>query len=150
MKFTRVEKGGRAERYGIRAGGVLVKVNGKPVTQVFEIFPILRDEDPDELVLTLQHEARIPVSEIRGGRRSNPFGAEMDGLVFGEIDPGGLASILGIVAGDTLVKIDGKDVGEARRMRSMLQDAKGPKVVLTLKRGDRTVVVKVDKTALGH
>ncbi len=75
LTFKKVNKDGRADKMGIKDGDVIQKVNGKAIKELFEIFTILRDDQPEELVFTLKRgdgtaEAKLKASELgRGGRR---------------------------------------------------------------------------------
>lgn len=74
MKFTSVNKDGRADKMGIKDGDQIWKVNGKEISELFEIFAIIRDDQPEELVFTLKRgdgtaEARIKAADMTGGRR---------------------------------------------------------------------------------
>lgn len=163
MKFTAVHAGGRAEKMGVKPGDLVVKINGKPVTQIFEMFPILRDEAPDELVFTLQYdgtadgaapaakllrEVRLQASEITGGRASNPFDAEMDGMTFKLLKKGGRGDALGIVPRDRLLQINGQDVGDLRAVRAILRDETVTDLVLVLARGPEKVTIRAEAAAL--
>ena len=48
LKFTKVEKGGRADGLGIQVGDVIRKAEGKDVEQLFELFAMARDMEGKE------------------------------------------------------------------------------------------------------
>lgn len=157
MTFTKVEAGGRAARIGIEVGDTIVAINGKPVQQMFEMFPILRDDDPDELVFTLRRPAaagevaatrqvRLQASEI--SNLGNPFDATMDGMTFKTVEQGGRGARLGIKAGDVLLRANGTEVTQLRQVRALLRDDSVEQLVFTLQRGDAVIELRATKAQL--
>lgn len=74
LKFTKVEKGGRADGMGIQAGDVIQKAAGQPVEQLFELFSIARDlegKDAMELELARGKESikvKLKLDDLRNAR----------------------------------------------------------------------------------
>ncbi len=88
--------------------------------------------------------ARDGITTRRRGRgqaagfASNWFGAEIDGLKFLSVKPGGRAHKLGVQNGDILFKVDGRQMETIRELFQFAREATGDDLKLTLKRGDKT------------
>jgi hypothetical protein len=168
MKFTKVNTGGRADRMGIQVGDVIEKVNGKAVTQPFEVFAALRGEPaPAELLFTLKRggdsvQATVKAAEFanlqpgRGGRGGGPgggrggsgsgralFQADMQGLEFTKVDEGGRGERLGFRKGDVIVKVNGKAITAPEQIFRVMREEPVPaELAFTVQRGEGAVEVK--------
>ena len=74
LKFTKVEKGGRADGMGIQAGDVIQKAGGQAVEQLFELFSIARDlEGKESMELELARgkesvKVKLKLEDLRNAR----------------------------------------------------------------------------------
>jgi hypothetical protein len=90
LKFTKVEKGGRADGLGIQVGDVIRKAEGKDVEQLFELFAMARDMEGKETmdIELVRGKEQVTVKlklvdlrNARGGRSGRSSGS-------GEAAPG--------------------------------------------------------------
>ncbi len=54
LKFTKVQKGGRADKMGLKDGDVLWKVAGEEIESLFQIFSVTRDLDASQKTVELE------------------------------------------------------------------------------------------------
>ena len=73
--FKSVKKGGRAARMGVKAGDKLVKVGGKDITSMRQIFQFAREAAGDSITFGFQRGKDTFTAEMKkdemslGGRR---------------------------------------------------------------------------------
>lgn len=76
------------------------------------------------------------------------FGAEMDGFKFTVVTAESRAAKLGVLKGDVLKKVNGKDVERMFEVFQLAREAEGDEVTFTFLRGDQTFDVKARKDDL--
>jgi hypothetical protein len=85
MKFTKVNKDGRADKMGVKEGDVLFKVQGTEITAMHEIFGIARETEGEEIVFTMKRgqgtvDLKMKRADLRGpGRRGGQRGGQGEG-----------------------------------------------------------------------
>lgn len=97
----------------------------------------------------LDREGIVTRSRGRGqssGYAGNWFGAQLDGLKFSKVTPGGRAAKLGVKNGDVLFKIDGRKMTSIRQLFQFARESKGDALKLTFKRGDKTYDTEMKKS----
>ncbi|HEX6509390.1 MAG TPA: PDZ domain-containing protein, partial [Chloroflexota bacterium] len=164
-----VEKGGAAERAGIQAGDVILKVNGNPVNQSNELPAIIAGMAPGSTVnleVWRQHATRdvsVKLGELEDKRSArnvdegHPGGklglavrpltsdeqrqAKTQGGVLVEQSRGPAADA-GIQQGDIVLSANGAAVSSVADLRSAVEKSKGH-VALLVQRGDARLFVPV-------
>jgi hypothetical protein len=76
------------------------------------------------------------------------FEADLEGLTFKGVKEGGRAARMGVVEGDVLKAVDGREVRSTRRLWRLVRDSEGDSLKLTFQRGDSTFEVSLDKSEL--
>ncbi len=169
---SQVEKGGAAEQAGIRAGDVILKVEGQPIVASGDLPALIGQAAPgqrvrievwrqgraQELAATLGDAAdKTPVA-----RADEPVGKGRLGLALRPLTPqerqaegagaagGGLvierargpAAAAGIQSGDVLLAINGVPAGDAAQVRDAVAQA-DKSVALLIQRGEQRLFVPV-------
>ncbi len=160
---AQVEKDSPAEKAGLKAGDVLLGVNGKTVERSAEIPPLVaavkpgtkatldvwRDGKKQALAVTVgQLEAeKIAAASPRResaaetGKLGLAVRPAAEGLVVESAS--GAAARAGIRAGDVVTAVNGRPVKSADELRTAAEKSKGS-VALLVRRGDASIFVPVD------
>jgi serine protease Do len=142
-----------ASKAGLKAGDVIVKVNGKSIEDARDLartiggmppeskadIAYIRDGKEQDVNITLGAQ-KMPKSEVMAQNEhgdhdmgkelglsvapaSSVMGAGDAGVVITNIDPNGPAAATGIETGDVILKIGGRDVNTVSDLRKALSDA---------------------------
>jgi len=150
------ERGGIAEKAGVRPGDRLVAIDGRAVTDYDQYQRLLDSSRGKPLKLTLLRKERevsidvtpAPVKDlgkefeyyllgVRFHAEATPDKAlETAGLI-----PGGAAEKAGVRPGDRLIALNGEKMSDNVSFYKRVQELKDAPVKLTLRRGDRTLTV---------
>src|SRR5262245_19907641 len=156
-----VETGGPADKAGIKAGDVLLAVNGKAVDRSAELPPLVAAVKPgtkanfDVWRDGAKRTIAVAVGELKpdqvarasseqredGGKLGLALRQGEQGLVVENAS--GPAARAGIQRGDVVVAVNGKQVKSAEELRSAAAKAKGNVAVL-VKRGDQSIFVPIE------
>jgi serine protease Do len=167
---SQVEKGGPADKAGMQAGDVIVKVNGKPLkdsselpSQIAEVKPgspvrleIVRKGTAQEIEVTVgaMKEAKVATKtsgQAEKGRlgvavrplapeEQKQTGAE-GGLVVEEV--AGAAARAGIQPGDVILSLNGTPVKDAEQLRELVSKS-GKHVAVLVQREEARIFVPVE------
>jgi serine protease Do len=158
-----VDKDGPAAKAGIKAGDVLLGVNGKTVERSAEIPPLVAAVKPGtKAKFELWRDGKKQNVDVTVGElpteRAAAAGAEGGdaaqtgklGLAVRPSDEGlvvenvaGAAARAGIRPGDVVTAVNGRQVKSADELRAAAEKAKGT-VALLVKRGEASIFVPVD------
>ena len=159
-----VQKGGPADRAGVKRGDVITAINGNRVADSNE----LRNR-----IALLGPDAKVDLTIVRNGQRqkmpatleelpsksaaNRPVAASDDertaglvveptdgGLLVRQVQPDGPAADAGIVAGDVIQQIDGAPVRSAGELRDALQSGERPALVL-VQRGEQHLFLSLER-----
>src|SRR5262245_48820183 len=158
-----VDKDGPAAKAGIKAGDVLLGVNGKTVERSAEIPPLVaavkpgtkakfelwRDGKKQNLDVTV---GELPTEQVATASEKGGDTAQTGklGLAVRPSDEGlvvenatGASARAGIRPGDVVTAVNGRQVKSADELRAAAEKAKGA-VALLVKRGEASIFVPVD------
>jgi serine protease Do len=160
---AQVEKGSPAEKAGLKAGDVLLGVNGRAIERSAEIPPLVaavkpgnkatlnvwRDGKKQDLAVTVGRldtdktaEAASPSNEKADtGKLGLAVRPSKEGLVVEKVT--GPAARAGLQEGDVVTAVNGKPVKSVDDLRKAADQAKGS-VALLVRRGEDTVFVPIE------
>ena len=159
---AQVEKGSPAEKAGLKAGDVVLGVNGKTVERSAEVPPLVAAVKPGEkATLNVWRDGKqqnIPVTVGRldadktaaatprnektaTGKLGLAVRPSEEGLVVENVS--GAAARAGIRQGDVVTAVNGKPVKSVDELRAAADKAKGSVAVL-IKRGDASIFVPIE------
>jgi serine protease Do len=156
-----VEPGGPADKGGIKAGDVLLAVNGKAVDRSAELPPLVAAVKPGQKANFdvwrdgSKRTVAVTVGELKndqvarastqqredGGKLGLALRQGEEGLVVERAS--GPAARAGIHQGDVVVAVNGKRLKSVEELRSATAKAKGT-VALLIKRGDQSIFVPIE------
>jgi serine protease Do len=158
-----VDKDGPAAKAGIKAGDVLLGVNGKAVERSAEVPPLVAAVKPGtKASFEVWREGKkqnvdvtvgeLPVEQVasagaKGGdaEQTGKLGLAVrpseEGLVVENV--AGAAARAGIRPGDVVTAVNGRQVKSVEELRTVAEKAKGT-VALLVKRGEASIFVPVD------
>ena len=146
-----------AAKAGIKAGDVVVSMNGKPLSSFAALraevgtLPIgtklqlglLRDGKPVSVTVELQQSTQDKVQSatiytgIEGADLSNSSGSEK-GVRVDSVKPNSAAARIGLKKGDVILGVNQQPVGNLGELRKIL-DTKPSVLALNVKRGDTSI-----------
>jgi serine protease Do len=167
-----VERGGAAEKAGIKSGDVIRKVNGQPIIGAGDLSGIVSVAKPgDRIGLDVWRDGKIvhldatlgnandkPERPDRDTLARNDGGAKL-GLALRPLDPverrqagvpaglviedaGGAAEAAGVQPGDLLLAVNGKPVSSVAQVREVVGKS-SKSVALLIQRGDEKIFIPV-------
>jgi serine protease Do len=160
-----VEKGGPADKAGLKAGDVILAVDGKQVERSAEVPPLVaavkpgskanleiwRERSKRTVAVTVGELPSEQVASAKpdsgGGEATGKLGLavrplqDASGLMVENAT--GPAARAGIRRGDVVVSVNGRPVKNAEELRSATANAKGT-VALLVKRGDASMFVPLE------
>jgi serine protease Do len=169
---SNVERGGAADKAGIKPGDVIRKVNGQPIIGGGDLTGIVSVAKPGDKVSldvwrdgkTVQLNATLASANDKPDRASRDNLASVDkgaklGLALRPLDPmerrqsgiatgllvedsGGPAREVGIQPGDVLLSVNGKPVNSVEQVRDLVGKS-GKSVALLIQRGDDKIFIPV-------
>lgn len=169
---AQVIDGSPAARAGVRAGDIVLAVNGKPVRSANELrnaigmmrrgtvvqLDLLREGRPLKLSVKIdalssqqakaeKDERRRPVSRLDGVElgpiaTDHPLSGQEQGVQVYAVDPSSAAWRAGLRSGDIILSIDHKRVRSVREADAALKAA-GERVLLHVRRGDGALFIVV-------
>jgi len=167
-----VERGGAAEKAGIKSGDVIRKVNGQPIIGAGDLSGIVSVSKPgDRIGLDVWRDGKIVhVDATLGSANDKPDRLDRDtlarndggaklGLALRPLDPmerrqagvpaglviedaGGAAEAAGVQPGDLLLAVNGKPVSSVAQVREVVGKS-SKSVALLIQRGDEKIFIPV-------
>jgi serine protease Do len=157
-----VEKGGPADKGGLKPGDVLLSVNGKTVERSAEVPPLVAAVKPGQKATFevwrdgKKRNVDVTVGELKpdqvaaGPEESAEANSGKLGLAVRPSDEGlvvenasGPAARAGIREGDIVTAVNGRPVKSVDELRAAAEKAKGT-VALLVRRGDASIFVPVE------
>ena len=141
-----VVPGGAADRAGLRAGDLIVEVNGAPVGRMRDFTRALRNSPPDvTLVLGLSREGQGLITEVMliRGQLGVTLSTEAVGVSVEQVTPNTAASEAGLKQGDIILALDDRVVRDRQTLTRYLstQYRPGEDVEITvLRKGEEQVL----------
>jgi serine protease Do len=169
---SNVERGGAADKAGLKAGDVIRKLNGQPIVASTDLTGIVSVARPgDKVTLDVWRDGRnVQLSATLGnanekaapGNRDNlasvDKGAKLglalrpldqmerrqSGIPAGLLieDAGGAAQMAGVQPGDVLLSVNGKPVNSVEQVRDVVGKS-SKSVALLIQRGDEKIFIPV-------
>ncbi|MFO6297780.1 serine endoprotease DegP [Rahnella selenatireducens] len=148
-----------AEKAGIKAGDVILSMNGKPISSFASFradigtMPIgtkvtlglLRDGKPMNVDVTIEQSTQTPKVEsgniftgIEGAELSNGTAGDQKGVKVDEVKPGSKAASIGLKKGDVILGVNQQKVANLGELRKIL-DTKPSVLALDIQRGDSSI-----------
>ncbi|KGF80170.1 peptidase [Massilia sp. JS1662] len=169
---SNVERGGAADKAGLKSGDVIRKVNGQPIVSGGDLSAMVSVAKPgDKLALEVWRDGKVvqlnatlgnandkPDPYDRDNLASNDGGAKL-GLALRPLDPverrqvglssglviedaGGAAEAAGVQPGDLLLAVNGKPVSSVAQVREVVGKS-SKSVALLIQRGDEKIFIPV-------
>jgi serine protease Do len=169
---SNVERGGAADKAGLKAGDVIRKMNGQPIVASGDLTGIVSIARPGEKVsMDVWREGRIvQLNATLANANEKPDPASRDnlagldkgaklGLALRPLDPmerrqsgilaglviedaGGAAQAAGVQPGDVLLSVNGKPVSTVQQVREVVGKS-AKSVALLIQRGDDKIFIPV-------
>ncbi len=148
-----------AEKAGIKAGDVILSMNGKPITSFASFradigtMPIgtkvtlglLRDGKPVNVDVTIEQSTQTAKVDsgniytgIEGAELSNNAATDKKGVKVDEVKPGSTAARIGLKKGDVILGVNQQKVANLGELRKIL-DTKPSVLALDILRGDSSI-----------
>lgn len=148
-----------AEKAGIKAGDVILSMNGKPISSFASFradigtMPIgtkvtlglLRDGKPVSVDVTIEQSTQTAKVDsgniytgIEGAELSNNTAADKKGVKVDEVKPGSTAARIGLKKGDVILGVNQQKVANLGELRKVL-DTKPSVLALDIQRGDTSI-----------
>lgn len=148
-----------AEKAGIKAGDVILSMNGKPISSFASFradigtLPIgtkvtlglLREGKPMNVDVTIEQSTQTPKVEsgniytgIEGAELSNGAAGDQKGVKVDEVKPGSTAARIGLKKGDVILGVNQQKVTNLGELRKIL-DTKPNVLALDIQRGDTSI-----------
>jgi Do/DeqQ family serine protease len=168
---TQVQSGSSAEKAGIKAGDVIVSLNGQPVTSNAELSSTLgvMRVGTDVTLGVVRNGRETPIkatigkapSEQAGGEtrgegsseshglhvanldKNSPLYGQVQGVVITDIDPNSDAALAGLQPGDVIIAVDRKSVKDVAQFNEAAEKSKGGALFLTVRRDDQVFYVSL-------
>jgi serine protease Do len=169
---SNVERGGAADKAGLKSGDVIRKVNGQPIVSGGDLSAMVSVAKPgDKLALEVWRDGKVvqlnatlgnandkPDPYDRDNLAGNDGGAKL-GLALRPLDPverrqvglssglviedaGGAAEAAGVQPGDLLLAVNGKPVSSVAQVREVVGKS-SKSVALLIQRGDEKIFIPV-------
>ncbi|MDP8171385.1 Do family serine endopeptidase [Pasteurella skyensis] len=150
-----------AEKAGIKAGDVIVKMNGKKISNFSEMrakiatsgagkeiqLTYLRNNESKTVKVKLQSSdehsqtaSQDLLPELKGAKFSNYNEGNIKGVEISEVEKGSIAEMRGLEKGDVIIGVNRKSVKNVGELRKIL-DKKPSVVALNILRGDINLFV---------
>ncbi len=165
--IAQVEKDGPAAKAGLEEGDIVIEYAGKPVVEVRDLTRAVADTKPGtsskikvlrdgkEIVLQISPEelkssgstAKTEIKEkTKLGVTVRPLNDEekkktSNGLVITEVFPDSTAEESGLMAGDIIIRVGGKNLKNFDELKKAVADAKESLPILIERKGQRTFMV---------
>ncbi|AEX53515.1 serine endoprotease DegP [Rahnella aquatilis] len=148
-----------AEKAGIKAGDVILSMNGKPISSFASFradigtLPIgtkvtlglLREGKPMNVEVTIEQSTQTPKIEsgniytgIEGAELSNGAAGDQKGVKVDEVKPGSTAARIGLKKGDVILGVNQQKVTNLGELRKIL-DTKPNVLALDIQRGNTSI-----------
>ncbi|TNV19292.1 serine endoprotease DegP [Buttiauxella sp. B2] len=147
-----------AAKAGVKAGDVVVSMNGKPITSFAALraevgsmpvgskltLGLLRDGKPVSVSLELQQSSQTQVDSstiftgIEGAEMSNRSGKDEKGVIVNTVKGNSPAARIGLKKGDIIIGVNQQPVSNIAELRKIL-DTKPSVMALNIQRGDSTI-----------
>ena len=148
-----------AEKAGIKAGDVILSMNGKPISSFASFradigtMPIgtkvtlglLREGKPMNVDVTIEQSTQTPKVEsgniytgIEGAELSNGTAGDQKGVKVDEVKAGSTAARIGLKKGDVILGVNQQKVANLGELRKIL-DTKPNVLALDIQRGDSSI-----------
>jgi len=169
---SNVERGGAADKAGLKAGDVIRKVNGQPIVSGGDLSAMVSVAKPgDKLALEVWREGKVvQLNATLGNANDKPDPYDRDnlagndgggklGLALRPLDPverrqaglpsglvvedaGGAAAVAGVQPGDVLLAVNGRPVSSVGQVRDVVRKS-AKSVALLVQRGDDKIFIPV-------
>lgn len=152
QKIEMVEPNYGAEQAGILAGDEVIRINGKRVHQKQDVTDIMEKSEGKEVVIQVKRngellEYHVQPKRVEGKDTGIYLGVEGENLTteIVALYPNSPAENAGIEVGDTILQVNGKDVGEnPYQVVTFISEAETNEILFTIKRKEEIKEIKVE------
>jgi len=147
-KVGYVESGSPAERAGFKAGDVIVKINGRGISDWTKALSLIAVNPDTDLHVTVDRAGAKETLVLRPETASD-LKIGMSGLVpdmpaeIGKLKPGFPAEKAGLMPNDKILAVDGNTVYHWNQFSNLVRESKGKTLVLDVERSGKRIEVSL-------
>ncbi len=134
--------GSVAARAGVHAGDRVLRLDGAPIASWPGLQVELLEAGGDAARLTVRRsDGGVAELRLPAGRSAQASGLQLQGppARIDALQPGGTAQAAGLAAGDVVLEVDGRAVGDAAALLHAIQRSDGRTMQLRVRRGARVI-----------
>lgn len=134
VKIFELSASSSAYKFGLRAGDIVLRVNGQ------EIYDLKGFED------AVRGQKNLEYDVVRGGLEQKVIVEALVGkrVIISEVLPGSRAEKAGILKEDVILSLNGKAISESQMFMDLMKAVEGEGVALGVLRGGENILVEVE------
>lgn len=147
-KVGYVEKGSPAERAGFKAGDMIVRINGRNISDWTKALSLIAVNPETDVNVTVERHGEKKTLTLRPASATE-LKIGMSGLVpdmpaeVGRLKPGFPAEKAGLKVNDKILSVDGKTIYHWNQFSNLVKESKGKKLAFKIERGGKRMQLAV-------